>query len=98
MHNLRATPPRASLATSFIPPDFDTCKFVLFHHDAQPYVGPYKVVRTSDKDFVIGCKGNSDTVSIDRVKPAYFEELETISTSHSAQPHTVTPLPSPTGV
>nr|VZI12855.1 unnamed protein product [Spirometra erinaceieuropaei] len=100
MRNLRATPPRASLANSFIPPDLDKCDFVLVRHDAvrrplqPPYDGPYKVLRRSDKDVVIDRNGKTDTVSIDRVKPAYIDDSDLSSPQHCAPPQTVVPPPS----
>nr|VZI16988.1 unnamed protein product [Spirometra erinaceieuropaei] len=102
MRNLRATPPRASPANSFIPPDLDKCDFVWVRHDAvrrplqPPYDGPYKVLRRSDKDFVIDRNGKTDTVSIDRVKPAYIDDSDHPSPQHCTPPQTLRPPP-PTG-
>ncbi|BHF84866.1 hypothetical protein SprV_1002801800 [Sparganum proliferum] len=99
MRNLRATPPRASPANSFIPPDLDKCDFVLVRHDAvrrplqPPYDGPYKVLRRSDKDVVIDRNGKTDTVSIDRVKPAYIDDSDLFSPQHCTPPPTVVPPP-----
>ncbi|VDL99902.1 unnamed protein product [Schistocephalus solidus] len=78
----------ASLANSFIPPALDTCEFVPVRHDAVRRLlqTPYKVVQRSDKDFVIDRNGNFDTVSIDRVKPAYVEDAEPASPQPSARP------------
>nr|VZI50019.1 unnamed protein product [Spirometra erinaceieuropaei] len=101
MRNLRATPPRASPANSFIPPDLDTCDFVLVRHDAvrrpfqPPYDGPYRVLRRSDKDVVIDRNGKTDTVSIDRVKPAYIDDSDLSSPQHCTPPQTV--MSPPTG-
>ncbi|BHF71885.1 hypothetical protein SprV_0401494600 [Sparganum proliferum] len=81
MRTFRATPTRVSPTRSFIPPNLDTCDFVLVRHDAvrrplqPPYDGPYKVLRRSDKHFVIERNGKTDTVSIDRVKPAIPRRL-----------------------
>ncbi|BHF83388.1 hypothetical protein SprV_0902653000 [Sparganum proliferum] len=99
MRNLRATSPRASPANSFIPPDLDKCDFVLVRHDAvrrrlqPPYDGPYKVLRRSDKDAVIDRNGKTDTVSIDRVKPAYIDDSDHSSPQHCTPPQTVVPPP-----
>nr|VZH94571.1 unnamed protein product [Spirometra erinaceieuropaei] len=100
MRNLRATPPRASPANSFIPPDLDKCDFVLVRHDAvrrplqPPYDGPYRVLRRSDKDVVIDRNGKTDTVSTDRVKPAYIDDSDHSSPQHCTPPQTVRPPPS----
>nr|VZI50841.1 unnamed protein product [Spirometra erinaceieuropaei] len=102
MRNLRATPPRASPANSFIPPDMDKCDFAWVRHDAvrrplqPPYDGPYKVLRRSDKDAVIERNGKTDTVSIDRVKPAYIDDSDHSSPQQRTPPQTVRPPP-PTG-
>nr|VZI15661.1 unnamed protein product [Spirometra erinaceieuropaei] len=101
MRNLRATPPRASPANSFIPPDLDKCNFVLVRHDAvrrplqPPYDGPYKVHRRSDKDVVIDRNGKSDTVSTDRVKPAFIDDRDHSLPQHCTPPQTL--MPPPTG-
>ena len=42
------------------------------HPLACPYDGPYRVVRRADKFYTLDIKGKSDTVSIDRLKPAYI--------------------------
>nr|VZH94453.1 unnamed protein product [Spirometra erinaceieuropaei] len=100
MRNLRATPPRASPANSFIPPDLDKCDFVWVRHDAvrrplqPPYDGPYKVLRRSDKDVLIERNGKTDTVSIDRVKPAYIDDSDHSSPQHCTPPQTLRPPPS----
>ncbi|BHF77503.1 hypothetical protein SprV_0602061000 [Sparganum proliferum] len=100
MRNLRATPPRASPASSFFPPDLDTCNFVWVRHDAvrrplqPPYDGPYRVLRRSDKDVVIDRNGKTDTVSIDRVKPAYIDDSDLSSLQHCTPPQRVMPTPS----
>ncbi|BHF76736.1 hypothetical protein SprV_0501983500 [Sparganum proliferum] len=101
MRSLHATPPRASPANSFIPPDLDKCHFVLVRHDAvqrplqPPYNGPYKVLRRSNKDVVIDRNGKADTVSIDRVKLAYIDDSGHSSPQHCTPPQTV--MPPPTG-
>ncbi|BHF57957.1 hypothetical protein SprV_0100090600 [Sparganum proliferum] len=102
MRNLLATPPRASPASSSIPPDLDTCDFVWVRHDAvrrplqPPYDGPYRFFRRSDKDDVIDRNGKTNTVSIDRVKPAYIDDREYSSPQRCTSPQTVRPPP-PTG-
>ncbi|BHF83393.1 hypothetical protein SprV_0902653500 [Sparganum proliferum] len=76
MRDLRATPPRASPANSFIPSNLDTCDSVWVRHYAvrrplRPlYDEPYRVLRRPDKHVDIDRSGKTDTVSTDRVKPA----------------------------
>ncbi|XP_064470231.1 uncharacterized protein LOC135384982 [Ornithodoros turicata] len=38
-----------------------------------PYTGPYRVISRSDKTMVLDLGGRQDTVSVDRVKPAFVE-------------------------
>ncbi len=38
-----------------------------------PYSGPYRVLARSDKFFTLDLNTRIDTVSIDRLKPAFFE-------------------------
>ncbi|KAF8784844.1 hypothetical protein HNY73_010461 [Argiope bruennichi] len=38
----------------------------------QPYTGPHKVLKRTQKNFTIELNGRTSTVSIDRVKPAYL--------------------------
>jgi cleavage and polyadenylation specificity factor subunit 1 len=38
----------------------------------QPYSGPYRVVHRSDKWFVVNVGGRDKTISVDRLKPAFF--------------------------
>ncbi|GBN24004.1 hypothetical protein AVEN_153271-1 [Araneus ventricosus] len=38
----------------------------------QPYTGPHKVLKRTEKNFTIELNGRTSTVSIDRVKPAYL--------------------------
>ena len=87
-----------------------SCTHVFIRHDAvkiplqQPYDGPYKVLKRTDKFFeeysVLISMDNPrhDTVSLDRLKPAYYEspELvlqETLSPTPTATPTTPTPIP-----
>ncbi|BHF82687.1 hypothetical protein SprV_0802582600 [Sparganum proliferum] len=99
MRTLRATPTRVSPSRSFIPPNLDTCDFVLVRHDAvrrplqPPYDGPYKVLRRSDKHFVIERNGKTDTVSIDRVKPAYLDDCRSTLPQPSSPAQALTPTP-----
>ena len=79
MRTVRPTPTRPSTATSYIPPDLSSAPFVFLRCDAvrrplqAPYTGPHRVIRRSSKTFVIDNAGRTDTVSIDRLKPAYIE-------------------------
>ncbi|BHF79909.1 hypothetical protein SprV_0702303300 [Sparganum proliferum] len=103
MRNLQTIPPRASPFYSLYHsrPGYVRCR--LGSDDAvrppplQPHSdGRYRVLRRSDKDVVIDRNGKSDTVSIDRVKPAYIDDSAHSSPQYSTPPQTVRPPP-PTG-
>ncbi|KAH9587704.1 hypothetical protein MS3_00000093 [Schistosoma haematobium] len=82
MQNIRAIPPREH--NNRVQPDknLETCKFVFVRVDAvkkplkQPYEGPYKVIKHTQKYFLINRDGNKQTISIDRIKPAFYEATQ----------------------
>ncbi len=88
------TDTRSSLAISF---------HVFVRHDAvkkplqQPYDGPYKVLKQNTMFFTLDRNGRSDTVSIDRLKPAHLDHLPTSATAPSPdlsiQPAVTPPAP-----
>ena len=61
----------------FIHPDLGTSKRVYVRIDRvrepleQPYEGPYTVLKRKKSFFVLDIKGKKDSVSINRLKPAY---------------------------
>lgn len=64
---------------AFIFKDLAICTHVFLRNDSvkqpleRPYSGPYKVVqRVSDRIFMINVKGKQVSVSVERLKPAYF--------------------------
>ena len=65
---------------SFINNNLSICTHVFIRHDAvtkplqQPYDGPFKVLKRSDKHFILQVKGKDSIVSIDRLKPAFIDE------------------------
>ena len=100
MQTLRATPTRqSSQPTGQIDNALSTASHVFVRHDAvrkplqQPYDGPFKVVSRSAKYFTLEIKGRRDTVSIDRLKPAYFDNCtrSDFSTPLPTHPHQLMP-------
>ncbi|BHF67008.1 hypothetical protein SprV_0301003100 [Sparganum proliferum] len=79
MAQLRPTPTRPTSKRVFVHEDLKSTPFVFVRHDAvrkslcSPYDGPYKVLQRMDKYYVIQKADKTDTVSIDRLKPAYLE-------------------------
>lgn len=62
----------------FVHPKLADAKFVFIRDDAHrspfqtPYKGPFQVVKSGDKVFKVNVNGKTDTVSIDRLKPAFI--------------------------
>ena len=65
-----------------------------------PYDGPFPVLSRSDKHFTVKLNGRTDTISIDRLKPAHCETEQPPNTSaHSSsrsRPDTASPTTTPT--
>jgi hypothetical protein len=85
---------------TFVHKDLRSCSHVFVRQDANrpalqpPYSGPYRVLSRTAKTFQLFVRGNTITVSADRVKPAY------IFTEASPSPHspsTTTPTPPDSG-
>lgn len=61
----------------FVPNDLKTCKGVFVRVDTvkkplqHPYDGPFEVIERGDKYMVISVRGKKQTISVDRLKPAY---------------------------
>ena len=80
MQTLRVVPPRSSTQQRVhVNPDLSKSSHVFVRHDAvrkplqPPYDGPFKVLERADKFFTLDIHGRRDTVSIDRLKPAYID-------------------------
>nr|VZI07138.1 unnamed protein product [Spirometra erinaceieuropaei] len=79
MAQLRPTPTRLTSKLVFVHEDLKSSPFVFVRHDAvrkslcSPYDDPYKVLQRMNKYYVIQKADKTDTVSIDRLKPAYLE-------------------------
>ncbi|QQP39781.1 Uncharacterized protein FKW44_015343 [Caligus rogercresseyi] len=73
---------------TFISPDLISCTHVFVRVDTvrkalqPPYEGPFQVVRRTRKTIAITRKGQTENISIDRVKPAYImDQYGPLSTS-----------------
>ncbi|KAL7637964.1 UNVERIFIED_CONTAM: hypothetical protein RMT77_011577 [Armadillidium vulgare] len=72
--------PRTHTRThSFIPKDLSTCTHVFVRLDSHRaplqgrYLGPYKILSRLEKTFLLQLPYRKEVVSIDRLKPAFFE-------------------------
>ena len=104
-HQLRPSIPRLPTRKSYVSKELSDCTHVFIRQDAvrkplqPPYNGPYRVVERKDKFFVLDIHGHKDTVSLDRLKPAYLDlETEPMSDTQltSPPPPTSTPVSPPT--
>lgn len=79
MSQLRPTPSRyQSHLSPFVPKDLKICSHALRCDDVKkplqpPYDGRFKVLARTDKNFTLEVKGKKKIVSIDRLKPAFFD-------------------------
>ncbi|CAH8649684.1 unnamed protein product [Schistosoma intercalatum] len=82
MQRIKAIPPREHNNRIQLDRNLETCKFVFVRVDAvkkplkQPYEGPYKVIKRTQKYFIISRDGKKQTISIDRIKPAFYESTQ----------------------
>ena len=64
---------------TFIPSDITHCEYVFERRDAhlpplcQPYEGPFRVVEKDIKFLKLDMGGKTETVSLDRLKPAFLD-------------------------
>ena len=96
---LRPTTPRSSNRSVWVSGDLATATHVYVRTDAvrkplqPPYQGPFKVISRHNKYFTILLNGKEDSVSVDRLKPAYLPD-----TAASAPPvSAILPATTPSG-
>ena len=101
MAQLRPQPTRScSNRDPFVSSDLSSSSHVFIHDDSvrrplqHPYSGPFKVIKRADKYFTLDINGRQDTVSVDRLKPAYLEH--DLSSSDACISDPIFTLPDPT--
>ena len=100
MAKLAYTPPRRKPSDVYVPRHLQECEFVFVRNETirrpltPTYTGPFKVLSRADKHITIRRGNNKDTVSIDRVKPAFIEK-EDSSTGTSSDTSADSSEPSP---
>ena len=95
MSRLTATPPRhPSKSPSRVPANLSSCTHVFIRQDVvrrclqQPYNGPFRIIQRYSKYFIIQVNGKPQSISIDRLKPAFL--------LHDTPPPVPEPPPVPT--
>ena len=79
MRSLKATPTKLQSRPVYINKALDSCTHVFIRQDQvlkrldMPYKGPYRVLTRADKYFELDLDGRRDTVSLDRLKPAFID-------------------------
>lgn len=92
------------LPQSHIPAGLQTADYVFIRHDAHrgplrpPYEGPFRVLETGDKHFVVDRGGKPERLSIDRLKPAHLDVARPIDLAQPprrGRPPALPPPPAP---
>ena len=98
MQTIRATPTRKDpRPAGHVDKALTSSSHVFIRHDAvrkplqQPYNGPYKVLSRSAKYYTVDIQGRTDTVSIDRLKPAHLDQDSFNSHTAPSPPPTLPP-------
>ena len=92
MLKLQAPAVRQVHRSSHVSDILSKCTHVFVRYDAvrkplqQPYDGPFKVLTRTDKHFTVGFNGRHSVISVDRLKPAFLEELEQTSDFSPSSP------------
>jgi hypothetical protein len=105
MQELRPTPgTQHGPKKTFVYKDLATADCVFLRHDGpksplqKPYDGPFKVIKRSEKTFVINVRGRDVTVTIERLKPAFIvsDDLQTDDEPQQFQQPEYIVVPTPT--
>ena len=95
---------RHGLPQSHILAGLQTAEYVFIRHDAHrgplrpPYEGPFRVLETGDKHFVVDMGGKPERLSIDRLKPAHLDvarPIELAQPPRRGRPPALHPPPAP---
>ncbi|MBM6549262.1 reverse transcriptase domain-containing protein [Streptococcus dysgalactiae] len=90
MRLLQHTPARDQLRPTYLPTALATSSHVFIRVGGvrtpmqPPYTGPHRVIKRALKHFVVELKGKPETISIDRLKPAFIDSPT--SSSHPSAP------------
>ena len=84
LYDLKPPQDRRQRPNAHVPQALHTCTHVFIRRDAvrtplqPPYDGPFKVISRSTKSFKVDLGTRTDTVSIDRLKPAHLDKDTTL--------------------
>lgn len=87
MREIRATQTRVQTPPVYLPRELPNCKYVFLRIDSSrsplqpPYSGPHRVLARTAKYVTLDIAGRRDSVSLDRVKPAFIEEQNILGTT-----------------
>ena len=80
MKHLQAKPIRKQRSTNvYVSPTLKSCTHVFIHHDTvrkplqKPYDGPFMILKRSEKHFTTDINGHKEVISVDRLKPAFYD-------------------------
>ena len=102
---MHAPPPTPAIPhskpSSYIPPTLMQSKFVCVRVDShkkplqRPYHGPFRVISTGDKIFVLDINGCQEKISVGRLKSAIIENHSStsVATSSTMDPEITLPIP-----
>ena len=68
-----------SSTATFVPQSLMTAKYAYVRRDGtkgplqRPYTGPYAVLTPGDKTFLLDIGGRTERISVDRLKPAFYD-------------------------
>ena len=105
LYDLKPPPQRRQQHPEHIPQDLQTCTHVFIRRDAvrkplqPPYDGPFKVISRTAKFFKVNLGTRTDTISIDRLKPAHLDPdypggaVPSSKAIHVDEPNTTTTTP-----
>ena len=71
-------------ARPYLSPSLLAAKHVYVRRDGtkrplqRPYLGPYAVLTPGDKTFLIDIGGRAEQISVDRIKPAFFDPFQPV--------------------
>ncbi|CAH8485937.1 unnamed protein product [Dicrocoelium dendriticum] len=92
MRQLQPVQPRAQSLRTNVDERLTTCTHVFVRTDSvrrplqPPYSVPYRVVGRSDKTFTIDYNGKTETVNVERLKPAYLDKSDSPVQQAPSQP------------